>query len=193
MKELATTVILIVGAIGLFFTYTKPNYAGVTALTTEIASYDKALNEAREFEALKNDLLEEYNTFNPDELARLERLIPLNVDNVRLIIEIDSVAATHGLTVSDIAFEGETDEEGAEGEEASGDTALPLRDQAREYQSVLMTFSVDASYEDFKSFMSDLEKSLRLVDIQSITTGTSESGLDQYTVTFKTYWLGASS
>ena len=54
-----------------------------------------------------------------------------------------------------------------------------------------------ASYSNFVSFVKDLEKSLRVVDVNSITfsstesVGTSQASSDMYKYEFKvkTYWL----
>jgi hypothetical protein len=193
MKQLFTVLTLIVGAIGVFLTYTNPQNVDIQALNTEIDSYNHSLKQVREFEVLKERLLSEYNTFSPEEIKRLENMIPLNVDNVRLILEIDTVATTHGLDISDIQFQEEAlaSDRVAEGsEEENTDPTISLRRRGFDQSGVLMTFSTEASYNDFKLFMRDLERSLRIVDIQSIDADHEVEGLPQYTVTFRTYWLG---
>jgi hypothetical protein len=56
--------------------------------------------------------------------------------------------------------------------------------------SVELTFNVSASYEDFLALLADLEHSLRIVDIESISfDAATEGDINEYTITIRTYWL----
>ena len=90
-------ILLIAVAVTLFFTYLDPTYARVSELRAEQATYDDALDRSKELIAVRDRLLDTYNNFSRDDLRRLERLLPDHVDSVRLIIDIDSIAAQYGL------------------------------------------------------------------------------------------------
>ena len=50
--------------------------------------------------------------------------------------------------------------------------------------------TVTASYDNFIAFLKDLEKSLRLVDVVSLTfTAPESSPTYDFTIGLKTYWL----
>ena len=68
------------------------------------------------------------------------------------------------------------------------------------YQSTTMSFSTHGTYEQFKSFLRDMEASLRIVDLVSLTLSPSIDTSGQvaapgakpsysYAMTFRTYWL----
>ena len=57
------------------------------------------------------------------------------------------------------------------------------------YESVILSFAVSGSYITFRSFLADLEQSLRLVDIVGLSFASNESGIYDFTVRIKTYWL----
>ena len=74
---------------GIFFLYTQPAYDNVQVLKGRIAQYDQALDKAAELQQLKQSLLSRFNAFRPEDLDRLQKLLPDHVDNVRLILDLD--------------------------------------------------------------------------------------------------------
>ena len=175
--------ILVAAAIGLFVLYTNAAFQEVKGLRTEVASYDEALNKSQELRAVRDELLAKRNTFATDSVQKLSRVLPDNVDNIRLIIDINNIAARHNLNLTDVAL-GET--VGGKGGErnpaavgASGDAV----------GSVTVGFSVGATYEDFLAFLSDIEHSLRIVDVEALSFKTAAAGISTYALTIRTYWL----
>lgn len=171
--RLVLAAILIIIAIGIFFAYVSPTYGEVQALRVEERRFDEALDRSRELIAVRDQLLEKYNGFSTNNLDRLEKLLPNHIDSVRLIIDVDGIAAEHGLRVEDIGVD--VSDTGVNEEETVGEATL--------------SFSVQASYGTLKQFLADLESSLRLLDVTSISFKTAAGGLSQYNITLKTYWL----
>jgi Tfp pilus assembly protein PilO len=53
-----------------------------------------------------------------------------------------------------------------------------------------VSFKVDSDYETFVSFLQDVEKSLRIVDVTDLTfTAPDKSTNYDFGITIKTYWL----
>ena len=55
-----------------------------------------------------------------------------------------------------------------------------------------ISFSIEGSYQNFLKFVGDLDKSLRIVDVQSVTfSSLSDKDASSYLYNFKirTYWL----
>ena len=165
-------ILLIAVAVTLFFTYLDPTYARVSELRSEQATYDDALDRSKELIAVRDRLLDTYNNFSRDDLRRLERLLPDHVDSVRLIIDIDSIAAQYGLRVQDVSVSTVSD----------GGNPQPIG-------VVNLGFSVEASYEALKQFLMDLEDSLRILDVTSITFTANDTGFTRYSISVRTYWL----
>ena len=175
--------ILLVGsAIGLFVLYTNPAYQSIKALKTEVASYDEALNRSQELRAIRDELLAKRNTFPPAGVQKLGRMLPDNVDNIRLIIDINNIAARHSLALGDVAL-GEVS--GASAARSAG--AVGASGEA--VGSVSVGFSVTASYDDFLRFLADLEHSLRLIDVEKLSFRSAAEGLPSYSFSIRTYWL----
>jgi len=180
MRAWVAPIALILIAVFLFFGFIDPTYSDVQGLQTEIAQFDEALEKSKELQAIRDELLSKYNTFSSSDIERLEKMLPDNVNNVRLILDIDGIAGTYGLSIRNISVS----ERGVNGEEVVGP-------DNRAYGSVELGFTVSGGYRDFANFIKDLEKSLRLVDISGISFSTIGSEVDfyDYTVGVRTYWL----
>lgn len=169
--------ILILAAVGLFFGYVDPAYQDLKGVRQEARAYDEALTKSRELQAVRDQLLSKYNTFSPQDLARLEKLLPDSIDNVRLILDIDNIAARYGMRVRNVTLDDMSNRAAALGE----DTAL--------LRSVTLSFSVSAKYEDLLRFLADLERSLRLLDVTGLSFTARDGALNEYSVSVRTYWL----
>lgn len=173
----------------IFFMYTKPTYDSVQSTRSEMTQYDEALQKAAELQQLKQTLLSRYNAFNPNDVDRLQKLLPDHVDNVRLILDLDNIAGRNGMALQNVVVS--TPTSGQTSQTAVGS----LGSSKQKYDSVTLSFSTQGSYETFLQFLTDLESSLRIVDLVSLnlTTGSSagKTGSPSYgfEVTIRTYWL----
>jgi Tfp pilus assembly protein PilO len=208
MMRFITPIILIAISVTLFFMYANPLYNDISGLKAQVASYNSALSNSKMLESQRDKLTAQYDAMDPDNLARLQKLLPNNVDNIRLILEIEQIAAPYGMTLTNIKYD-TTD--------ANANTATTVasaipgggvaKQQVSDYGTFNLEFSTSGSYDNFISFTKDLESNLRIVDISSIsfsstTTAPSASSspsssvsranspvIYQYDFNIKTYWL----
>lgn len=192
---IGTVAILIAG--GVFFFYTQPSYDTVQATAAQIDQYNQALDKAAELQTLKQTLLSRYNSFDPNALDRLQKLLPDHVDNIALILDLDSIATRYGLALQnvDISTPGTAT--------PTNQTAIgAIGDANQAYDSLTLTFTTQGTYSDFLQFMTDLENSLRIVDLSSLTVsrvalsttnGAANSAAStpvySYNIALRTYWL----
>lgn len=172
-------ILLIIAAIGLFVVYTNPTYQGTKALSAQVNAYNDALNKSQELRKVRDSLLSKRNTFSADDLQKLKEVLPDNVDNIRLIIDINNIASRHGLSLSGVNL----------GEISGKSSKTVLAGSAGgPVGTVDVGFSVTTSYEGMLSFMGDLEHSMRLIDVEKLGFA---GGSDQtsYTIGIRTYWL----
>src|SRR5512146_3193472 len=119
MIRLFTAALLLLVAGTAFFGYTQPTYSKIQELKQEVAQLDGLLAEASEFQKLKSQLMDRYNALPSDTLARLNKLLPDHVDNVRLILDVDSLAAQDNLTLDNVIIS-TPDSSGSSGQVSSG-------------------------------------------------------------------------
>jgi hypothetical protein len=174
---------LILASLGAFFGYVNPHYTAVKDLETQKYSRDETLTKSRQLQALRDDLLKKLNTFPTRDLTRLEKMLPDNIDNVRLIIDISALAAQRGVVVKNV----KNISAASIAADAKNDTTS---DKGNKYGSVVLDMTVSASYDNFIAFLKDLEKSLRLVDVVSLGFSAPDSGnVYDFNIGLKTYWL----
>lgn len=179
MKNIIS-IILIVLAIALFALFTNPRYVGVRELSVEQQRFDDALDRSKELVALRDALLSKYNSIKTEDLERIDTMLPDSIDTVRLIIDINTLASRYGMSLTNISI-GLPDEAQADG---------ALGPSSEDFGRLSLSFTVLSSYDRFRAFTADLERSLRLVDITSLSFGPAEaSGVTAYNVSFTTYWL----
>lgn len=177
MRYLTPTILVLI-AIGIFFWFVDPLYQNIGTLRQEVGSFNSALAKSKELQAVRDELLSKYNTFDTTSLDRLEHMLPDNVDNVRLIMDINSIAARYGMSLKNTKI--------IIIDEAKSGLLGPDR---KKYGSVQLEFSVSGPYSTFLSFLKDLEESLRIVDIVGLSFSSSDKDFYDYNVLLQTYWL----
>ncbi len=185
--NLITPIILIIISIGIFFGYIDPNYRGenlsgdnrsIQSLLAEDNEYQVALNNSSEIRRKRETLVQTRGEIDPADLLKLEKLLPDNVDNIKLVIDMNQIAQNHNLSLKNIKLDTGTKTD-----------SNKLGQDNSKYGTVGLSFSVNSSYNNFQSFLSDLEKSLRLVDITDLSVTGNETGTYDFSVGLKTYWL----
>lgn len=181
--------ILAIGLSGvIFFGYTKPAYDKAQEARALSAQYDEVLTKANELQQRKQTLQARLNTFNPADTERLQKLLPNHVDNVRLVLDLNNLAARYGLGLQNVNVSS------ADQSEAGTIVGQIGGQDAQAYDSLTLRFATAGTYGNFAAFLKDLELSLRIVDVESLSiTQGSGSKLSepnfQYNVTVRTYWL----
>ncbi len=172
------SLILIVGAIGLFFGYTNKRYQEIKTAKVEIEDLTKSLKQSKDILTKRADLQKRFNAFKATDLKSLDSLLPDYVDNVKLVLDMNTIAKKHGMDLKAIKVN--------ESKSDSTDQINPIKEKNG---SISVSFTVTAPYERFVSFLKDIEKSLRVVDVTSLSFKASDTGVYDYSVTLKTYWL----
>ena len=180
--------VLIAGSI--FFFYTKPAYDDVHVRQIQIAQYDQALDKAAQLQQIKQSLLTRFNAFDPNDVARLQKMLPDHVDNISLILDLNSLASKHGMSLENVDVTN-----------ASNNTQTNVSNtigaSQEDYDSLTLRFTTHSTYRNFEQFLEDLESSLRIVDLTSLSIAQDSSNTArvggaptyQYQITIRTYWL----
>ena len=197
--------IAIIFAGTIFFVYTKPTYDSTQAVQTQINQYNAALDKATQLQTLKQTLLSRYNSFDPGDLARLQTMLPDQVNNIGLILDLDTLANQYGLSLENVGI----DSTGQSAPSASGNTAA-VGSSVASYESLNVTFTIHCTYSQFIQYVTSLETSLRVVDLIGLTvTGggaggaasvssptqnsasstATDNNVYAFGVTLRTYWL----
>lgn len=186
------SIAMLVLSVGLFIVYTKPTYDSTLALQAQVASYDAALAKATELQQRKQELLSRFNAMNPDDLDRLQKLLPDHVDNVRLILDFDNFAKQYGMALEnvDVAIPGAEDTK--RGTISAGSVS------GSKHEAVVVRFSTRGTYSMLQEFLRGIQSNLRLLDVISLSMSPGSLGgqgvidgepVYSFNVALKTYWL----
>ncbi|MAF59274.1 MAG: type 4a pilus biogenesis protein PilO [Candidatus Pacebacteria bacterium] len=179
MGKLLIPLIALLVSAGVFVGYIKPTYDDVKILQFEDSQFNQALDKSRELQEVRGSLLSRFNTFSEADLARLQKMLPDNVDNVRLILDIDGVASKYNMRTRNVQVV-----------QDSSATPEIIGLDTRPFDSLILSFSVAGTYDGFINFLRDLESSLRIVDVLSLTFQSNRIGdLYEFDMSIRTYWL----
>jgi len=175
-----TALFLIVLSAGLFFAFTRPYYRGVSELANTAAGYREVLDNIADIIEERDRLLLNYNAIPKAEIDRLTKAMPTNVDTVRLAQELDTIGGRYGISIQDVAIE--------TGRE-SGTSQIILPEGKKSYEKARVSLGFISNYQNFRRFLEDLEKSLRIMDVNSAAFQVGESDLYEHRLTLETYWI----
>lgn len=178
-----SALLLIIVAIGIFFFYVDPQYKEVKVLRVQQAENAKMMVKAAELSAKRGELNQKYKNISEEEREKLTKAVPETVDNVQLIFDIDNIAKKYGIVLKGIAVAGAS--------ESDKKNSKNVVDKTGQKNGVItLGFSFSSSYDSFKSFLIDLEESLRLVDITDFSiTANDTNNVYDYSIKLNTYWL----
>lgn len=192
--------ILIGIGIAVFFVFTNPLYHDVLQLRVRVASFNEALNNSKMLENERDKLTAKYNSINPENLTKLQKFLPENIDNIRLILEIEQIATPYAMSLKDIKYNTTNTATNPTVLGFNQGGAVATKNSPKDYGIWDLEFSTSGSYNNFLNFTKDLERNLRIVDISSIEFVSSAGAgpntalntfTDNYKYNFKikTYWL----
>lgn len=183
-------IILILTSLGIFFGYVDPNYKGTSSvvdgdmttygvkqLQEEYKKYNDTVANSTKVVRDRDVLLAKNNSITEANKARLVKMLPDNIDNVKLILEISDIAEKRNISLRSISV-------GTVAKTSDGIGA-----DSTPYGTLNLKVSVNTSYENFLLFLKDLENNLRLIDIVDITFSSTDIGFYDFNISLNTYWL----
>lgn len=199
LKIIFPTILLLVSIL-TFFGYTSPAYTATSALRAQQAAYDEALANSKALLARKNELSNKSSSISQEDNDNLLKVMPDTVDSVRFIINLQKIASQYSMLPRDIKFSPILPQ-------AVTSTPSGTQQNVNNYVPFDLDFTVTGSYENFLAFIKDMEKSMSIMDIVSIsfsapsvantTSGvknvknlyTDASNIFKYTFRIRTYWF----
>jgi hypothetical protein len=198
MNRNITATILIVLAIGIYVTFTRGLWSDAETVKAVNDQYSSAISSSEKLISVRDQVLKSYNDISAEDRDRIDKMIPNTVDNIRLIINLNSVALQHGFSLKGVTATSNTTSAGSPSGSSpaaspvqiqNGTAASPFSINVPSLDTVTVSFSVTAPYQQFISFMQDLEASLRIMDMTHLTVSANDTGSYDFTVQLTTYWL----
>jgi len=188
--------ILVIAALAIFWWYIDPTLwadtgasdskmKSVKELRVDRDQYVAAIEKSNEIELARKGLLDKFNSVPVGDQDKLLKLLPDHIDSVRLIIDVNSVAASYGLSLKNLTV----GDQNASGGIVTGAASAAFGPSDAPYAAMPLQFSISGPYTGFRSFLKDMEQSLRLADISEIHFTAADGGEYTYGLTINTYRL----
>jgi len=167
MSRYLTPMLVIAISMGVYFLYIDETYKGIEQKLAHEQVIVQFIEDANDAKNLLDKVVAAHRSFPPDADERLGVLLPETVDPVRLIIDLDTVAIRHGLTVR-------------------SPTVMLGRADPEKPGSLIqheLSFSLVSTYSTFRRFLRDVESSLAVRDFTSVAFASQTPSGDAETKT----------
>lgn len=150
----------------------------------EKKQYQNVLNRVKEIEIKRENLLSEYNSISETEIDRLKKIVPEKVNSITLLNNLNALAARYNLVLKDYKVSNSD----------SGSRDVVDTSSTPPYKTTTISLSMSGQYEQFLSFLNELESALSLIDVVNlnIMPGISrpgQSAQSDFTLEANTYSL----
>ncbi|MEK7066476.1 MAG: hypothetical protein AAB965_02835 [Patescibacteria group bacterium] len=176
MTNFLLPIIILLISGGVFF---GPTRTILNSLAVDQAEADKQVSAVKSIDGFKASFdrkNEVFNTISERDKLSLEAMVPSTIDNVRLIIDINQMAVNHNLSIKNITIKADADNNS-------------VGPDSRPYGTVSLGFSISSNLEVFQAFLQDLESSLRLIDVTSLSFIAGATNQYDFSLEVKAYWL----
>jgi hypothetical protein len=184
MIRTITPIFSIVVALVIFFFFSKPMFAEIKLLQGETTQYQEAVTRATELNAELSSKLSQKRSYPAEALEKLEALVPSEIDEVRILNDLNEMARSHNMLFGNVTVspskEEATEEEGVTVSRTISYDTLTATD---------ITFSLIGTYDQFKQFLGDMEKSLVMLEVLNIGFSPAEGMFSQYALSVRVFAL----
>ena len=179
-----TPVLSVIIAVLLFVFFVSPKYDEILAVQIEIAEYKDAISKYNTFVNELDAKITKKSNRPAIENERLDRFVPEVINDAQLLVDIESLARRQSLLFGNVEVE-------------NGDVKI-MRDNASseevveksdELKTVDLKFEVIGTYEQFKTFLFEMEKSMTLFEVVKISLDATDLQFQQFEVTVRVYSL----
>ncbi len=178
MKSILTLILTLAGFVLIFFV-ARPFWIETASLRKENMTISNTLNQLKELQGIRDDLLNTYNSIPRDKVDRLNEFLPEKSDSGHLLVTLERLTNNQGIRLRKVQFEENQD---------SNPSPVIVAKNASPVNSLNYSFTFSASYESFKSFLAVLEKNLRLIDVTDISFSAGNANLFEFTLKAKSYY-----
>src|SRR5690606_37052742 len=155
---------------------------GINFLVEQKKIIQTSLDDAQNLKEKIAELTARMNSISQADLQRLDNFLPDSVSEVQLVTDINNIAKSSALTIDQVTVE--TSKPAPSIRQSSLGTNLELA-------SLSVSFQTTGTYSQVRSFMQNVARSLRVLDISnfSFSVNPQDGGRHIYNITLTTYWL----
>lgn len=184
---------LVLISVGLYFWLIDPTYARIQELTVRDADLSEAVDSAKSFFNTLEDKRARYRAAieDPERGGRLLELLPDTIDSTRLILTVEDVGLANNVSIAEVEVDNGEDTFSSPTPDAPGAAGIG---------ATRLTLTAEGTYDDLFAFLQDLERSIRLIEVEQLTITPPDEGAFaisaepnyEFTMTIATFWFRTS-
>jgi Tfp pilus assembly protein PilO len=183
MKSLAPLLIIII-CVAAYFMYISPKLDEINTLRLKLAEYKTTLEQSKELKSTLDSMMSSYNAIPEEEKTRLDKIIPEKFNNVLFVTDVSGIAFKNGMVVKSVKLNEITQNSGSQ-------VVAEPKDQ--QYKTITATFTLTGQYDQCMKMLKDIEDSLQLLDVKSLSVKESQKNTAgstfEYLLEVNTYYL----
>lgn len=166
-------------AFSLLYAFAYPFWTEVSLKMEEKTKYQKIIEDVNMLNQRKDQILSQMDSISPENQNRINSFMPSALDFVKLTSDINAVGSKYGISV---------DRVNSTKRDRSVGNSIEEAQPAKVYDTASINFGFSSSYQNFIKFVNDLESSLRILDINTVSINPKEGGVYDFTMEMDTYW-----
>ena len=160
--RLAVFALIIAAGMGYFFIL--PQWAAVRSLGAQIRELQALREELRELILIRDKLAADYEKIPQSDIAKLQAMVPQGPQPAGLVVDLEALAQRSGVALTQVNVAAGQSQAALGPAPASGLTPIPV------------SFNIVASYETLQTFLSNLERNRRIIDITEFSFAPGAGG-----------------
>jgi hypothetical protein len=189
MGRSLVTILLIIGAAVLVMLYLRPQWDQFQVLRTAIIALEETSAELDDLTAKRDTLISAAGAIPRSQFDRIGRSFPEGPGAPDLVVLLETLAQKNGVLLRnvDAAVRG-IPQRPRSNQPVSGGVAARVDSAGSGIKEIPLTMSVTGTYDSFKSFLQDLERSIRIIDVVSISFSGGDTELINVSIRAKAYF-----
>lgn len=155
MRYITAVIIATIGTCLVVF-YAMPKYDEISKLQKRVVELQEYVDKATKAQAKIDELQMRYKSFPEGASDKMKTMLPDNVDDVRLSMDVTDLAALHGISLANPSIR-----------KVAGDKNSTVQEH-------IVSISIDTPYNTFRRFLGDMEYWLQIRDITNLSVSTGE-------------------
>ena len=147
------------------------------------------VSELEDIAADRDKLIDIYNSITQADIDRLGKMLPSGPNASSFLTNLEFLALKNNLQLKRLDFIGDTSSNVSRSSSIpTPSAAIPAARAGENLSELPLSISIEGSYESFRNYLKDLEKSVRLLDVNEINFGLIRPNIYEFTVKAKAYY-----
>lgn len=188
MSKVFITIALIFGSVVGGFFYMKPAWQEFQTIRGETEALRQTSIELDQLLENHDKIVQTINSISKEDIRRIDQAFPTGPKSGDFLVLLETLSLKRNLNLKRVDLASLSELKDSKAQPRPGGLTLPTAAPGT-IKEFPITLSIGGSYDALKGFLADLEKNVRLIDIQSISfAAPGRPDQFEFTLRGKTYY-----